>query len=64
MPRVAGKKNQLRTLDEILHMCELDENLIPTIDFAHIHETGGELDSPEAFKRSLTGLRRYWARTG
>jgi deoxyribonuclease-4 len=51
-PEVLGKKNQLGTLDEILHMCELDESLIPTIDFAHIHaRTGGELDSPETFEK-------------
>jgi deoxyribonuclease-4 len=49
-PEVLGKKNQLGTLDEILHMCELDESLIPTIDFAHIHaRTCGMLDSTEAF---------------
>jgi deoxyribonuclease-4 len=36
-PEVLGKLNQLGTLDEILGMCLIDERLIPTIDFGHLH---------------------------
>lgn len=62
-PEVLGKKNQLGTLDEILHMCELDESLIPTIDFAHIHaRTGGMLDSPEAFMVVLERIEEVLGR--
>jgi deoxyribonuclease-4 len=36
-PETLGKKNQMGTLDEILDLCLLDESLIPTLDFAHLH---------------------------
>lgn len=36
-PETLGKKNQIGTLDEILELCLLDESLIPTLDFAHLH---------------------------
>lgn len=36
-PEVLGKMNQLGSLDEILEICKLDERLIPTIDFGHLH---------------------------
>lgn len=36
-PETLGKKNQMGTLDEVLELCMLDESLIPTLDFAHLH---------------------------
>ncbi|MCX8131652.1 MAG: TIM barrel protein [Clostridia bacterium] len=39
-PEVLGKINQLGSLDEILEMCKIDERLIPTIDFGHLHARG------------------------
>ncbi|WHH59651.1 TIM barrel protein [Petroclostridium sp. X23] len=39
-PETLGKINQLGTLEEILELCMLDERLIPTIDFGHIHARG------------------------
>ncbi len=36
-PEVLGKRNQLGTLEEILEMCIIDERIIPTIDFGHLH---------------------------
>lgn len=32
-----GKVNQLGTLDEVLELCQLDERLLPTIDFGHLN---------------------------
>ena len=32
-----GKVNQLGTLDEVMALCELDERLIPCIDFGHLN---------------------------
>ncbi|SEF81775.1 deoxyribonuclease-4 [Caloramator fervidus] len=50
-PETMGKQNQLGTLDEIIEICGIDENLIPTIDFGHIHALGrGALNSIEDFK--------------
>ncbi|NLY43485.1 MAG: TIM barrel protein [Clostridiaceae bacterium] len=39
-PETLGKINQLGTLEEVLELCRLDERLIPTIDFGHIHARG------------------------
>ncbi len=36
-PETMGKVNQLGTLDEVLTLCELDERLIPCIDFGHLN---------------------------
>jgi len=36
-PETLGKKNQMGTLDEILELCLLDESIIPTLDFGHLH---------------------------
>ena len=36
-PETMGKINQLGTLDEVLSLCELDESLIPCIDFGHLN---------------------------
>lgn len=39
-PEVLGKLNQLGNLEEILEMCSIDERLIPTVDFGHLHARG------------------------
>ncbi len=44
-PEVLGKHNQLGSLEEILRMCKIDERLLPTVDFGHLHA------------RSLGGMR-------
>ena len=36
-PEVLGKNNQLGNLEEVMELCALDENLIPCLDFAHLH---------------------------
>ncbi len=36
-PETMGKVNQLGTLDEVLTLCQLDERLIPCIDFGHLN---------------------------
>ena len=49
-PEVLGKHNQLGTLEEIMEMCKIDERVVPTIDFGHIHARGlGRLNSEEDF---------------
>ena len=44
-PETMGKINQLGTLEEVIALCELDERLIPCIDFGHLNA------------RTLGGLR-------
>ena len=49
-PETMGKINQLGTLEEVISLCELDERLIPCIDFGHLNaRTLGEVNSKEAF---------------
>lgn len=53
-PEVLGKHNQLGTLEEIMEMCKIDERLIPTVDFGHIHARGlGILNSQEDFEKVI-----------
>ena len=50
-PETMGKINQLGTLEEVIALCELEERLIPCIDFGHLNaRTLGEVNSKEAFK--------------
>lgn len=53
-PETMGKINQLGDLDEVLELCQLDERLIPCIDFGHLYARSlGEEDGAEATKRML-----------
>ncbi len=49
-PETMGKINQLGDLEEVLELCTIDERLLPTLDFGHIHARGmGSLKSIEDF---------------
>ncbi|OGO78774.1 MAG: endonuclease IV [Clostridiales bacterium GWB2_37_7] len=51
-PETMGKKNQIGSLHEILEICSIDDILIPTIDFGHLHAVNnGALNSKEDFRR-------------
>ena len=53
-PETMGKINQLGTLEEVIALCELDERLIPCIDFGHLNaRTLGDVNSKEAFKQII-----------
>ena len=53
-----GKINQLGDLDEVLELCQLDERLLPCVDFGHLYaRTLGEMDgSREAIERILNRM--------
>lgn len=36
-PETMGKINQLGTLEEVLELCQLDERMLPTVDFGHLY---------------------------
>lgn len=36
-PETMGKINQIGTLEEIIELCKIDDILLPTIDFGHLH---------------------------
>lgn len=40
-PETMGKPSLLGNLEEILELCTLDERVVPTIDFGHLHAAGG-----------------------
>lgn len=53
-PETMGKINQLGDLDEVLELCQLDERLLPCIDFGHLYARSlGELEGEEATCRML-----------
>lgn len=59
-PEVLGKQNQLGTLEEILEMCQIDERIIPTIDFGHIHARGlGILNSEKDFENIICTIENF-----
>ena len=50
-PETMGKINQLGDLNEVLTLCELDERLLPCIDFGHLNaRTGGGLANVADFE--------------
>lgn len=56
-PETLGKKNQMGTLDEILELCLIDDSLIPTLDFGHLHAiNAGALREKGDYKRVFDRL--------
>lgn len=60
-PETMGKYNQLGTLEEVIELCKIDDNLLPTIDFGHLHardlgrfKTIGDYE--EVFEKMENGL--------
>ena len=59
-PEVLGKNNQLGNLDEVLELCDLDERLIPCLDFAHLHAlTQGGMNTQEDFTKVFDTVRKH-----
>ena len=57
-PETMGKINQLGTLDEVLALCELDESLIPCIDFGHLNaRTLGSIKEQKDFDNILFEIK-------
>lgn len=58
-PETMGKINTLGTLDDVIELCRIDERIIPTLDFAHLHARSlGGLDSAQAFEDVLVRLMK------
>lgn len=56
-PETLGKKNQLGNLKEVLEICQLDDRIIPTIDFGHLHaRRQGSLNTEEDFSNVLDAI--------
>ena len=53
-PETMGKINQLGTMEEVLTLCKMSEQLLPAIDFGHINaRTNGSLRTREDFAALL-----------
>ena len=49
-PETTGKKSQVGTLEELIHICQNFDNFAPTVDFAHMHaRSGGSIKSKEDY---------------
>ena len=56
-PETMGKINQVGDLDEVIELCRLDERVLPTIDFGHLHTRGlGAINSEADFEAILLRL--------
>ena len=50
-PETMGKINQLGDFNEVMTLCEMDNSIIPCIDFGHLNaRTYGQVNSKDAFK--------------
>ncbi len=49
-PETMGKQNQLGNLAEVVDLCKLGQQVLPTIDFGHLHAvTGGKFTTREEY---------------
>ncbi|MGE5629855.1 MAG: TIM barrel protein [Caulobacteraceae bacterium] len=56
-PETMGKKNQIGTLEEVLELCLMDDALIPTLDFGHLHALNcGALKEKDDYRRIFYSL--------
>lgn len=56
-PETMGKVNQLGTLDEVLSLCEVADNMIPCIDFGHLNARSyGKVNNAAAYAEILNSI--------
>lgn len=56
-PETMGKRNQLGSLEEVLELCELGGQLVPAVDFGHMHAiTGGGFTEKASFATTLNRI--------
>ncbi|MCL6477141.1 MAG: TIM barrel protein [Peptococcaceae bacterium] len=49
-PETMGRKSVLGTLEEVLELCSVGDNIIPAVDFGHLHAASlGEFTAKEVF---------------
>lgn len=57
-PETMGKINQLGTIEEVAEFCQLDERLIPTIDFGHLNaRTFGGIKTAKDYEAILDTVK-------
>lgn len=56
-PETMGKHGQIGTVDEIIELCKLGDNVIPCIDFGHVNSFNqGSLKTAEDFQKIIDKL--------
>ena len=62
-PETMGKLNQVGDLAEVLAFCKISDQLLPTIDFGHLHARGiGSINSREDFAAILDTMENELGR--
>lgn len=62
-PETTGKRTQFGTLEEIVRLSEELENVLPCIDFAHLHaRSGGKYNTYEEFREILGYVEKHLGR--
>lgn len=62
-PETMGKKNQLGSLEEVLELCELGSQVVPAVDFGHMHAlTGGRCTDRHSFSAVLDRIEERLGR--
>ncbi|MCE5214108.1 MAG: TIM barrel protein [Methanobacterium sp.] len=56
-PETTGKKSQLGNLEEIIKICQNNDNFAPTVDFAHLYARSvGEIKDQDDYSRIFSKL--------
>jgi deoxyribonuclease-4 len=64
-PETTGKDSQFGTVAEIIKLSQEVENVLPCVDFAHLHaRTNGKYNTTEEFREVLTDIEKGLGRRG
>ena len=64
-PETTGKPTQFGDLNELLSISSEFENVMPCIDFSHLHSrTGGKFNTYNEFWKSLSSVEKFLGRKG
>lgn len=56
-PETMGKQAQIGTVDEVIKLCQLADNVYPCIDFGHVNSLwGGALKTSDDFQRIIDAM--------
>lgn len=59
-PETMGKHGQVGTVEEVAKICQIDERIMPTLDFGHINAfDGGTLKTEADFENVFDILKKY-----
>lgn len=62
-PETTGKETQWGSLNEIIKISKELDNVLPCVDFAHLHSRTNELNTKEEFREILEQIERHLGKT-